>query len=231
LQQINELLLENSHYYLADHSSLGKEGLKRYRGNWLGVKLVGKKHPDQTMKMNLNSMANYLSLSKDYTVKDEEKELIKLEHLKKNDDKYKITDRHKELRKKALFWHIPKYKNKLHYVFMVNEEYERDIEEMSKRDDLKRQNEYISKQRKIEDVKENALHLHKEIGKLKTETVSLKKTIKESYSLLKTSKDSSLVSDLIKLTKKLKQNQGEIAYLEDQIISNIDDYKILTNEI
>lgn len=187
--------------------------------NWIGIKTAGKKYPDQSMKMSLNSMSNYLINSKDYLNKEDIEELIRLERIKWNDNKYVETDLHKELKARCLFVDVHRHKNKQNYIFMINEKYENEILVH----DTDRYN-------LVQEIKSEAIKTHNYIKELIKENRSLKEKIKENYLSIKHARDDNLVSDIVHLSKRLKENQEEIKFLKYRLSNLIDDYNIETHQ-
>lgn len=218
-KEIIKLLNQYSTYFLVGQKHKRKRDFKMFCRNWIGVKITGKKYPDQSMKISLNSMSNYLINSQDYLQKRDVEELIRLEHIKWNDNKYVETDLHKELKAKCLFVDVHKHKNKQNYIFMINEKYENEV--------LIHDTDRFNL---VQEIKNEAVKTYGHLKDLIKENSLLKEKIKEKYLSIRHTKDDNLMSDIVHLSKKLKENQEEVKFLKYKLLNLIDDYNIETHQ-
>lgn len=218
-EEIEKILNKHSNYFLKGQLDPYESSPTSFFRNWIGIKNVGQKYPDQTIKMNLNSMSNYLVNSTDYLIKSEVNELIGLERMMKNDDKYQMTDRHRELRKKCLYIDVPRYKNVEPIIFMINERYENEVLRYG-----------TPQQKEIYKIKKSTVSTRDKIIQLNKSSRLLKDNIRVDYRKLRSGDKNVLVSDIVEMSKKLKSNHQKVRYYKQHIKDLIDSYLSLTNQ-
>jgi ribosomal protein L23 len=217
LDCVNEkILLHKKHgtYYNYQYPNLSEGQTQGIIKRWLGIKYINKPYPNEHTKIILDSISTYLLGCKQYSAKPlikEYVELIKCDNLTPEQvNRLNLLE--------SCFIYKKKYYNKKrkekYKIFFINHKAE-----------LLLKNSPIGKQRyyKAYDCKDKALENIEFVKEFELKRQDLIQEIRREYNNLKEN-DDFIVSNILKLSLKIKKINSDIRYSEQKIDDLYKDY-------